>query len=127
VVQVRDALVPIFDQYGVDLAFGGHDHDYERSKPLKGPAANPVVQSSSTMGTTYVVSAGAGSDPYAPGTDPAPYREKNAAYGPPTSYVGVYTLLKIDGNMLQITTYGLKASASSVMGDDVIDQFTLAR
>ena len=28
---VRDALGPLFAQYGVDLVFNGHDHDYERS------------------------------------------------------------------------------------------------
>lgn len=30
-VGVRDTLVPIFEQYGVDVVFAGHDHDYERS------------------------------------------------------------------------------------------------
>lgn len=27
---VRDTLTPLFVQYGVDLVFSGHDHDYER-------------------------------------------------------------------------------------------------
>lgn len=127
VVKVRQALVPIFDQYGVDLVFGGHDHDFERSKPLKGPADNPVVQMDPKMGTTYVVSAGAGADPYPIGTAPAAYREKNVAFGGSTPYVGVYTLMKTNGNTLQITSYGLKASATNVMGDDVIDDFSLTR
>jgi len=28
---VRDELVPLFEQYGVDAVFNGHDHHYERS------------------------------------------------------------------------------------------------
>jgi hypothetical protein len=28
---IRDELVPIFEQYGVDAVFNGHDHNYERS------------------------------------------------------------------------------------------------
>ncbi|UCD18157.1 MAG: metallophosphoesterase [Candidatus Zixiibacteriota bacterium] len=30
-VGLRDTLVPLFEQYGVDIVFTGHDHDYERS------------------------------------------------------------------------------------------------
>ena len=28
---VAEALVPLFEEYGVDAVFSGHDHDYERS------------------------------------------------------------------------------------------------
>jgi 3',5'-cyclic AMP phosphodiesterase CpdA len=28
---LRDSWVPLFEQYGVDVVFNGHDHDYERS------------------------------------------------------------------------------------------------
>ena len=30
--KVRENLVPIFDEFGVDLVLSGHSHDYERSK-----------------------------------------------------------------------------------------------
>jgi 3',5'-cyclic AMP phosphodiesterase CpdA len=44
---VRRRFVPLFDRYGVQLVLSGHDHDYQRSRPLNG--------------VTYVVSgAGAG-------------------------------------------------------------------
>jgi hypothetical protein len=33
---LRNLLVPIFDEYQVDLVLTGHSHIYERSKPLKG-------------------------------------------------------------------------------------------
>ncbi len=43
---VRENLEPLFVKYGVDLVFGGHDHVYERTVPIKG--------------VTYVVSGGGG-------------------------------------------------------------------
>jgi len=33
---VRDAFVPIFERYGVQLVLSGHDHDYQRSEPING-------------------------------------------------------------------------------------------
>ncbi|MCZ6456095.1 MAG: metallophosphoesterase [Actinobacteria bacterium] len=45
-VAVREALEPLFVEYGVDLVLTGHDHHYERTVPIQG--------------VTYVVS-GAGS------------------------------------------------------------------
>ena len=45
---VRDHLVPLFETHGVDLAFSGHDHHYERADPAQ------------TGGTQYIVSGGGG-------------------------------------------------------------------
>jgi hypothetical protein len=33
---IREAWLPLFDRYGVDLVLCGHDHDYERSFPVRG-------------------------------------------------------------------------------------------
>jgi 3',5'-cyclic AMP phosphodiesterase CpdA len=33
---IRDAWLPLFDRYGVDLVLCGHDHAYERSWPVRG-------------------------------------------------------------------------------------------
>ena len=33
---IRKSWLPIFDRYGVDLVLCGHDHDYERSWPVRG-------------------------------------------------------------------------------------------
>ncbi len=46
---VRNDLVPLFDQYAVDLVVSGHDHDYERS---------------TVNGIKYVVSGGGGAPLY---------------------------------------------------------------
>jgi hypothetical protein len=56
---IRNAFAPIFEQYGVQLVLNGHDHDYERTLPMKtggDPSAQPV---------TYVVSGGGGAPLYA--------------------------------------------------------------
>jgi hypothetical protein len=56
---------PIYDQFHVDLALAGHDHDYERSFPMN----NQTQQATPETGTVYVVSGGAGADLYENGTD----------------------------------------------------------
>ncbi|MEO5664446.1 MAG: metallophosphoesterase [Nocardioides sp.] len=43
--EIQHQWVPLFEQYDVPLVFAGHDHDYQRSKPIGG--------------VTYVVSGGA--------------------------------------------------------------------
>jgi predicted phosphodiesterase len=49
----RLVLSPLFERYGVDLVFSGHEHLYERTKPicLFGPPGTPVV---------YIVEGGGG-------------------------------------------------------------------
>lgn len=33
---VRAAFVPLFERYGVQIVFSGHEHDYQRSDPING-------------------------------------------------------------------------------------------
>ena len=40
---LREAWLPLFDRYGVDLVLCGHDHDYERSWPVRGYNQNAGV------------------------------------------------------------------------------------
>ncbi len=127
VIQTRASLAPLFDKYHVDLSMNGHDHEYERTFPLNAgtpPTAAPVVKSSTSQGTTYVINAGAGAEPYAVGTYPSNYRD-----GAPTpigslstkGYVGCYVLLTLQGTTMTLTGYGMKAGGGGVAGDDVID------
>jgi 3',5'-cyclic AMP phosphodiesterase CpdA len=51
----RRALVPLFDEYRVPLSLSGHDHDYQRSRPIRG---NTLQQEG--QGTVYLVSGGGG-------------------------------------------------------------------
>jgi len=123
VVRVRTELMPVWDKHHVDLVLNGHDHNYERSKAVTGPATAPAVQTTPNTGTTYVVCAGAGASSYSPGTAPAAYREKNVGFGGATGYSGVYAVLTVDGKKLHLSAYGLKAVAP----DDEIDTFDLTR
>jgi Calcineurin-like phosphoesterase/Purple acid Phosphatase, N-terminal domain len=41
---IREAWLPLFDQYQVDLVVCGHDHDYERSFPVRGYDSNVGVE-----------------------------------------------------------------------------------
>jgi len=52
---IQANLVPLFDKHAVDIVFMGHDHDYERTKPLR---ANQVVAPGS--GTVYITTGGGG-------------------------------------------------------------------
>jgi acid phosphatase type 7 len=56
----RAAWSPIIDKHHVDLVLAGHDHDYERSKPLKAGAA----VASPAEGTVYVTVGSAGAPLY---------------------------------------------------------------
>ncbi|MFC1402204.1 MULTISPECIES: metallophosphoesterase family protein [Streptacidiphilus] len=35
-IGIREQLLPLFDRYSVDLVLAGHDHDYERTHPVRG-------------------------------------------------------------------------------------------
>ena len=50
--QIRDAFLPLYDKYKVDLVLQGHDHVYARSHKLN--AGKPVADNAA--GTVYVVS-----------------------------------------------------------------------
>ncbi len=122
VQELRDRMVPIFDKYHVDLVLAGHDHNYERTLPITGPAKTPTVVGSGS-GTTYVVCAGAGAGAYSPGTSAAPYRAKNVGFGGSTPYVGVYGMLTLEAKTLTFKVYGLKSAG----GDDEVDSMSIAR
>jgi calcineurin-like phosphoesterase family protein/purple acid phosphatase-like protein len=55
---VRSAFGPLFERYHVDLALSGHDHDYERSIPMR------VSTEPSDGYVTYVVTGGGGAGLY---------------------------------------------------------------
>jgi len=50
---IRQQWLPVFDRYQVDLVLTGHDHDYERSFPVRGadPDAGREVATGSVVNT----------------------------------------------------------------------------
>jgi len=55
---VNARLVPVFDRHGVDVVFGGHDHNYERFCASRG-AGDDRRCTPPGEGTVYVVTGGA--------------------------------------------------------------------
>ena len=53
---VRDAFGPLFEQYGVQLVVSGHEHDYERTRPMQTSSTGTAV--------TYIVTGGGGAPLY---------------------------------------------------------------
>ncbi|MDG4861301.1 metallophosphoesterase family protein [Streptomyces sp. T-3] len=66
---VRDAWLPLFTKYQVDLVINGHNHVYERTDAIKnGEVGKPVPVGATTDSTrdgiVYVTAGGAGKDLY---------------------------------------------------------------
>ncbi|RJS27046.1 metallophosphoesterase [Corallococcus sp. H22C18031201] len=57
-VTVRRQFGPIFERAGVDLVLSGHDHDYERTRPMRGD----VEARPGERGIPYLVVGGGGAD-----------------------------------------------------------------
>jgi hypothetical protein len=127
VVTMRKLLVPLWDQYHVNLVLNGHDHNYERSKPANWSASGPVVAADPKQGTTYVVCAGAGAGGYSPGDGSAPYSAVRVGFTSGAPYVGVYGILHVAPSALTWKAYGLKPSGTKVPDDDVIDTVSLTQ
>lgn len=127
VKKVRETLMPVFDKHHVDLDFNGHDHNYERSKPSKGPGTAPVPQASEANGTTYIVCAGAGAGGYSKGGDPAAFRAFNWDFGDGKTFSGVYGFLTLTGKKLWWKAMGLKPGAGGPEVDEVIDEVSWSK
>ena len=67
----RAAWGAIVDEHHVDMVVGGHDHIYERTKPLRGE----TVMGSPADGTIHLVSGGAGAELHPLPSDPAYFTE----------------------------------------------------
>jgi hypothetical protein len=97
--------------------FNGHDHDYERSKPIRGFDADGMTGTIAEQGamgipvaasgTVYVVAAGSGAPLY--GVDPTCYHTQI------TESVINYVIVQVDGLTMTYTAYRMDGS--------VIDQF----
>jgi hypothetical protein len=121
----RKLLAPIFDKNHVDVVLNGHDHVFERTKPIKAgadPAGDPVVMPAG-QGTVYVVNAGAGADPYRVGVYPAAFQEKSETFGTGTPYTGLYGVVSLEGRKLKFESFGLTLSGS----DPMVDSFELSK
>jgi hypothetical protein len=116
VLKVRAFFTPIWDEYHVDMVINGHSHNYERSKPLTGPADNPTVQTSFADGTVYVVCAGVGAPAYSAGT--SPFLEVTRDYKT-SGAIGLYGILTATKTSLKLSAHELRTDGSDPMFDEV--------
>lgn len=124
-LEARAGWQPIFDEYAVDVVFTGHNHVYERSRPIRGleggegvvaqttPDGRPVYDGAGRpSGTVYVVAAGVGAELYDVSTDC------------PTTLTALrqrpYVVVEIDHRTLRYTAY-------DAMDGSVIDSFTVTK
>jgi hypothetical protein len=92
-IDVRSAFGPVFDRHHVDLALSGHEHDYERSIPIRETAdGGPTV---------YVVTGGGGARLYPAGT---------AWWTASSNSVFHYVRLIVDGCRMTLAAVGLDAA-----------------
>lgn len=90
---LRKYVVPLCEKYGVDLVFSGHDHDYERTKPIKGEKVVAAAE-----GIYYIVAGGFFSPPYANGKN---WWTEISAHGDLYNYV----VLAINGKKIELKAY----------------------
>ena len=106
--RVQQYFVPLFEQYGVDIAFAGHDHDYERTYPIRN---NQKVGNGE--GVVYVVAGAFYSPGYSNGSD---WWTAVSEHG----NKGNYTVVEINGRELTLKAY-------SSDGQEELDSFTLTK
>lgn len=88
----REAWVPLFEQYGVDLVFSGHNHIYERTCPIKAGACTTLADG----GVVYVVTAGAG---------PALHDASGGWFSTVHLSIHHFVTVRIDGNTLELSAW----------------------
>lgn len=99
---------PLFEKYNVELVFSGHDHNYERTKPVRDGKAVGTGE-----GPVYVVAGGFYSPPYENGTD---WWTATSAPGSKHNYV----VMTVEGKKLSFKAY-------SGDGSEVLDDVTLQK
>ena len=129
-------LSPLFEEHGVDIVFGGHVHNYQRSKPMRfAPAGvvakNGVVEgevkldrnfdgktSTKPDGVVYIVTGAGGAGLYDPGqeTDPASWQPFTEVF---KSNVHSATVADVEGKRVSVRQIGDDGS--------LLDSFTITK
>jgi hypothetical protein len=102
---VKAYVVPLEEAGGVDIDIAGHNHNYERTFPLRGGVRDDAT------GITYFVTAGSGAPLY-----PNDQRNSYTAAGLSTEH---YAILTVQGDIVTEVAYDL---AGNVIDSDVIQR-----
>jgi hypothetical protein len=108
--KLRQAWQPLYDKYTVDLVLNGHDHNYERSLPVRGFEADGVEGKLAAQGTVYVVSGGAGAPLYGSKKCPHTFLSESVRH---------YVVVEIADKTLKLRAHRLDGS--------LLDSFELAK
>ena len=120
IVDLRSALYPVFDEFGIDVVLMGHDHCYTRSYQMYGGEAqtSQTVDSEGRVvnpsGTLYITAgSSSGSKYYDMVSTPEAYSAVRRQ-----DYTPTYSYLEVGKNTFSVTTY--------LTGNDTpIDTYTI--
>jgi predicted MPP superfamily phosphohydrolase len=104
----------IYNEFGVDLVFNGHDHNYERSFPLNraaGSGGESAVVDNPWDGTTYIVTNGMGDNLYSSGTN----------------FWTAYSESRTNYSIITITDDSIELIAVDPIQDEVFDQISYTK
>jgi acid phosphatase type 7 len=117
--QMQEALQPLYDKHMVDLDLEGHDHFYERFKPLlAGDKEDP-------KGTVYLLDGAGGAPSYDIKAD-TPLAAFKTKYDPDAGE-GIYGLATVDAASFKVKMYKVSPAGMSSADDTMIDEFALTK
>lgn len=114
---MRNLLLPVIDELGIDVVFAGHDHMYMRTEPVKGEeeqSAETITEfwngESTTFavnpdGTTHILPSTAGTKRYSVNEDAIPPILENSALARDTKDGGVFATVSLDSNHFVYKAY----------------------
>ena len=116
-VIMRNLLLPVIDELGIDVVFAGHDHMYMRTEPVKGEkvqVASTVTEywngESTTFalnpdGTTHILPSTAGTKRYGVNEEAMPPILESSAIARDTKDGGVFATVSLDSNHFVYKAY----------------------
>lgn len=107
--RIQRALVPTFETVGIDVVFSGHDHNYQRTHPLRG---GQIV--APDEGIVYIITGAGGATLYQPAATSRPTFTAAADHEHHS-----FTHVAIDGGTLRMRQV--------TIGGDVLDEWRLEK
>jgi hypothetical protein len=114
---MRNLLLPVIDELGIDVVFAGHDHMYLRTEPVKGEKVQsyetvtevwngvPTTFALNPDGTTHILPSTAGTKRYSVNEDAIPPILENAALARDTKTGGVFATVSLDSEHFVYNAY----------------------
>ena len=114
----RSVLVPIFEEFGVDIVFSGHEHVYERTYPIRSEIVTDADPGSykDSQGIIFVVTGGGGRDLYS-------FSSEIPAWSAYREAIHNYVKVSVSESMLLVETIGVDKRDTS----GVIDSFIITK